>query len=301
VTVALSGDGADELLAGYDTYRASQLAPYYRGIPRLLRRGLIEPVVRRLPVSEQKYGWPTLLRRFVDGAGQTPPRDHCSWRRILTASLQQRLYSRSFLELSRPEDPLGWYAAALEGSPDWLSPLQQQMHIDLRFHLPNDILTKVDRMSMAHSLEVRVPLLDQEMIRCCLSLPPHCKRQGKRGKLALKEMLAGDLPADLIHRRKAGFLLPLERWMRQQWQPLLRETLDDSFLNESGMFQPAEVRRLLDLQARGRGDYAYVLFALLTFSLWWRIWIAQQQAPCLNQVSSAPTRVQHLQRFGEAV
>ncbi len=298
VTVALSGDGADELLAGYVTYRASQLAPYYRGIPAFLRRGLIEPVVRRLPSSQRKYGWTSMLQRFVNGAAQIPPRDHCSWRQILSDSLTGRLYSTGFQEVSRDVDPIGEYVATLRGSPDWLTPLEQQLHIDLCFHLPNDMLVKVDRMSMAHSLEVRVPLLDQEVIRTCLAIPPRHKRKGTRGKLVLKKMLDTDLPHDVVHRRKGGFLLPMERWMRQEWQPLLRETLDEQFLNECGMFESAQVRRLLDDQASGRGDYAYPLFALLSFALWWKIWIAEQQPSQRNEPQFSPTRIQRLRRDG---
>ncbi len=290
VTVALSGDGADELLAGYATYQASRLAPWYRRLPRWFRQGMIGPAVRRLPVGNHKYSLSSLAGRFVAAADRPAPWDHCSWRRYVSEELRTRLYTERFLNASG-DDPLSPYVESLNDAPEWLSPLEQQLHLDLRFHLPNDLLVKVDRMSMAHSLEVRVPFLDWEVITTCLDMPPECKLRGKRGKLPLRKMLEADLPPEIVNRKKAGFLAPLERWLSVEWQPLLKSQLSPRFADETGLFDPAVLRQMIESQARGTADFAYPLFALLVLSIWWETWITRTQQPQLIERLTAPLRI----------
>lgn len=295
VTVALSGDGADELLAGYDTYRASELVPYWQAVPTAMRRHLIAPLVRALPVSDAKYGAANVLRRFAAGAEEPGLRAHCSWRRHVSAELRSELYSDRLKQSVAGEDPIGRYAAALADAPDDLSPLGQQLHVDLRFHLPNDMLVKVDRMSMAHALEVRVPFLDDEVVRTCLAIPTRTLRRGKQGKLPLRRLLADDLSPRVVKRKKAGFLVPLERWMRHEWQDALRERLTEAFAEESGLVRRQTLRRLLDEQASGRGDWAYPLFALFTLAVWKAIWIDRSRpARPVRPANAVATRIERL-------
>jgi len=291
VTVALSGDGADELLAGYTTYRASRWAPWYRCVPWPLRRGLLEPLITRLPPSQRKYGWPQLARRFVEGAGQPWPRDHASWRQILTPAQKLRLYS-SLWQTVGVLDAIGQYASAADDAPDWLTPLERQLHMDLTFHLPNDMLAKVDRMSMAHALEVRVPLLDQQVLATCLAIPPEWKLRGQ-GKWVLRQLLAADLPPDIVRRKKSGFLVPLESWLAGAWQPLLRESLTPQWAAETEAVRWEELRTMLDAQRAGKRDYAYPLFTLLMFSLWWRMWISRELPQPPSTVSAAPCEIEY--------
>lgn len=273
VKVALSGDGSDELLAGYMTYKASRLAVWYRRLPGPIRRGLVRPVVESLPASQTKYGAAMLARRFVEGAENPALRDHCSWRQIVSPSEKRRLYLPGMARGVGDFDPLAEYAAAADDAPDWLSPLEQRLHVDLTFHLPNDMLVKVDRMSMAHSLEVRVPLLDLEMVKLCLSLPSTYKLRRGTGKFILKESLAGELPRTLLHRKKAGFLVPLEQWLRGPLLPLLRERLSPRFLDSLGLLSPQRVAQMIDEHAVGKRDHAYPLFTLLVLSIWWKKWM----------------------------
>jgi asparagine synthase (glutamine-hydrolysing) len=126
---------------------------------------------------------------------------------------------------------------------------------------------------MAHSLEVRVPLLDLEMVKLCLSLPPHYKLRRGTGKYILKRALADSLPHSLLHRKKAGFLVPLEQWLRGPLLPLLRESLSPKFLDGLGLFSPQRVAQMIDQHAAGSRDHAYPLFALLVLSTWWRRWM----------------------------
>ena len=292
VTVALSGDGADELLAGYSTYRASQWAPWYRRVPGPLRRRLIEPLVHRLPPSQRKYGWSQLARRFVEGAAERPLRDHASWRQILSPAQKQRLYGLGWQSTGNL-DCIGQYAATAADAPDWLTPLERHLHMDLTFHLPNDMLAKVDRMSMAHSLEVRVPLLDAEVLATCLAIPARWKLRG-RGKWVLRRLLSSDLPAGIVRRKKSGFLVPLESWLANAWQPLLREYLTPQFAAETDAFRWDELRAMLDAQRAGQRDFAYPLFTLLMFSLWWRMWMTQELVvPHSPDSHAAPCEIEY--------
>lgn len=291
VTVALSGDGADELLAGYMTYRASRFAPQYRRLPRWLRRGIVSPLVGALPAGTRKYGLAMLARRFVTGAEEGPFRDHCSWRQIVTAERKRRLYSP---HMALDWDAIGRYAAAAEDAPPWLSPLERQLHVDFRFHLPSDMLTKVDRMSMAHSLEVRVPLLDLEVVRACLSIPAGLKLRGNRTKHVLKQVMADVLPPAVVDRRKQGFVMPVERWLRREWLPLLREHLAPPVLGRIPLLRPDRVTEMIDRHAAGKEDFGYDLFALLVFSLWWQLWIDRTLARPDTPPSAAPVTIHRI-------
>jgi len=285
VTVALNGDGADELLAGYDTYRASQLAPYYRRCPRWLRDNVLKPVVQFLPNSIAKYNTKMLLGRFFSGAEHAAPRDHTMWRSMISLELQTHLFRSEFLK--QIGDPWLEYAAVLDHAPDHLTPLEQQLHMDFCFHLPNGLLVKSDRMSMAHGLEVRVPWLDAKTIEACLSIPSSLKRRGKNGKRVLKEMLSQDLPRELTHRRKAGFLVPLESWLQDSWQPLLRLHLTEQFAEETAFFHWPVLSRMMDEQRSGKADHAYALFTLLILSVWWETWISGKRKPIFNRPAAA--------------
>lgn len=297
VTVALSGDGADELLAGYDTYQATTLAQTFRKIPTPLRK-LLSATANCLPASTGKYNKVSLARRFLAGAGLPFPYDHCSWRRYVSADLRGELYTDRFLSQTAG-DPLDDYAQVLEDAPPHLSLLEQMLHLDLRFHLPNDMLVKVDRMSMAHSLEVRVPFLDLEVVKACLAFPSQWKRQGSNGKLVLKQLLENDLSTTITQRKKAGFLIPLEKWLRGEWQTLLHETLNKQFLEDIGMLRPQVIERLIRQQAAGKADLAYPLFALLILGIWWKIWITRElPSQCTLPNKIAPVQIVHLSSEG---
>jgi asparagine synthase (glutamine-hydrolysing) len=274
VKVALSGDGADELFGGYVTYRANRLAERYRFIPQALRKGIVEPIVRRLPASMSKYHWTAFARRFVDGAQQPYPLSHCGWRRMISHELGNRIFATNKFDFG-DTTALNRYASTLQDTPEWLSPLEQQLHMDLRFHLPNDMLAKVDRMSMAHSLEVRVPFLDQEFIRTSLDIEATAKHNGKKGKLVLRNLLSKDLPSSIVDRPKSGFVSPIEKWLANEWQPLLRDYLTADFCDQTEVLRWVEIERLIAKQATGKFDYAYPLFVLLVFAVWWKVWIAQ--------------------------
>jgi asparagine synthase (glutamine-hydrolysing) len=290
VTVALNGDGADELLGGYDTYRASQLAAWMRLSPQWARASVLPRLLQLLPNSVAKYNTKMLLTRFLMGSLYPAPRDHTLWRSMVPPELQKQLLLPEAMEAMR--DPWNDYASALDDAPDWLGPLDRQLHMDLRFHLPNGLLVKTDRMSMAHGLEVRVPWLDNEVVAACLGLPSNLKRIGRNGKRILKHMLSQDLPRDITHRRKAGFLAPIESWMQGRWQALIRSQLTESFALDIGFLRWPTLKQMLAEHESRRIDHAYALYTLLILSLWYDRWIRRSQALTMTRPNQAtPTRI----------
>ncbi|TWT49520.1 Asparagine synthetase [glutamine-hydrolyzing] 1 [Rubripirellula amarantea] len=292
VKVALSGDGADELLAGYSTYHATELAHYFRLIPRMIRRGVLAPLAKLIPATGNKYSASMLAERFLSGADLAFPMDHCSWRRMIFPDLASRLF-RGALQ-NNDFDPLENYASAVKSGPDWLSPNEQVLHGDLSFHLPNDMLVKVDRMSMANSLEVRVPLLDDEVIRACLRIPYDHKRKAGNGKLVLKKLLARDLPREITERKKSGFVVPVERWLSGPWRDLLEKHLCGRFMSETQVLDRSVVQQMIEEHQQGKSDHGYALFTLLSLAMWWEIWIDQSEPPQLVCPIAKPTRMQHV-------
>jgi len=268
-TVAMSGDGADEILAGYETYRATELARFYRRLPGWLRRGLIVPLVRRIPPSDRKYSLHQVANRFVDAAELGPGRDHAAWRIMFSEPLKRRVYQPAFLERVAGCDPIGTYASYIDRVPSQRERLAGLLHADTAFYLPNDMLIKVDRMSMAHSLEVRVPFLDLRMVRFCANLPADYKlHRGRVRKHILRESLRGQIPDDVLDRPKSGFNIPLERWMRERLGDLLMDVLHSRRSEIEPWLRPAGVELLLAEHRRRRADHAHRLFAVLMFGLW---------------------------------
>ena len=212
VTVTLAGDGGDELLAGYDTYLAGKVAPLIRMIPLPLRR-LLRGLARYLPSDNERYGKRMVVERLLDAVDAGPHRDHASFRRIFSDDLKKRLYNSDLLHASAAKDPIGEYTAFMENMPEGRSNLAAYQQADLAFHLPA-LLAKVDRMSMAHGLEVRVPLLSMRMITFCNNLDDDAKRTLLEGKRILRKALQGSIPPGGLRRPKAGFLPPVDSWFR---------------------------------------------------------------------------------------
>jgi asparagine synthase (glutamine-hydrolysing) len=267
-TVAISGDGADEILAGYETYRATRLAAVYRKLPRVLRRGLIAPLARRLPITDGKYSLHQVAVRFTEGAEQGPGRDHASWRIMFTPSLKRRVYDPEFARLAGGADAIETYAAHTK-VPESRDGLERLLHADTCFYLPNDMLVKVDRMSMAHGLEVRVPLLDTKLVGFCANLPADYKlHSGKIRKHILRESLRDSLPPDILNRPKSGFNIPVEAWMRGKLRDLLFDSVKARRQEMGGLLKLDAVERLAEQHRNRQADHGHVLFTVMMLALW---------------------------------
>lgn len=267
VTVALAGDGGDELFGGYDTYEAQALASR---IERFLPDGAIDAVARvasLLPPSERKKGLVNKLRRFFDGAAHTPrDLEQYRWMTFLSPQGKQRLYAPGLhAELSNV-DAYGPVRDALGGRHD--DALNRQLYADLAVYLADDILVKVDRMSMATSLETRAPFLDVGVMELAFSMPGDLKIRNGERKYILKRALQGIVPDTILRRQKEGFSIPMKQWLRRELAPMMEDLLSDDRVRRRGLFQPGEVRRLIDEHRSGRENHAHTLFPLMVFERW---------------------------------
>ncbi len=268
VKVVLSGDGGDELFAGYMTYVADRLARYYRWIPRSLRQHLIPWIVSKLPTSFEKVSFDYKAKRFVEMAGDGPLRSHLGWKVIFSEAEKEGLYRPGLREALSESDPWEPYVQIFEynGGLHWLDRL---LRLDLSTYLVDDILTKVDRMSMAHSLEVRVPLLDHRVVEFAARLRPNLKLKGLRTKHLLKEICRGLLPDDLLNRKKSGFIFPASLWLQRGLREFTADVLSPASLDRMGYFDSGYVQQLLQQHWSGVRDQARPIWNLVMFSSWY--------------------------------
>jgi len=261
VKVALGGDGGDELFAGYPTLQAHRLAGYYLRAPRALRRGLVEPVVRRLPVSRDNLSFDFRAKRFVGGAAYPVAERHQRWMGSFLEEDRQALFSRDL----RDSLPSSGPAPAIDGAGD---PLNQVLLMDMRGYLENDILVKLDRASMMASLEGRVPLLNNDFVSFALRLPLDMKLHGMKSKYLFKRALHGMLPEKILNRPKKGFGIPVAEWFRGPLKDQMLSVLSPERMVRQGFFDPAAVKRLIEDHLEGQRDNRKQLWTLFAFELW---------------------------------
>jgi asparagine synthase (glutamine-hydrolysing) len=267
VTVALSGDGGDELFGGYDAYQAQELATRFAWMGDALLPAAAA-VAAALPPTEKKKGLVNKFKRFTLGATQAPDDlGHYRWMVYLSPRQKARLYSPALRAALVGGDVYAPVREALArfGQPDLLN---RQLYADLSLYLADDILVKVDRMSMATSLETRAPFLDADVMELAFSMPGHLKiRDGER-KWILKRAMRDVLPREIIARKKEGFSIPMKNWLRRELAPLMRSLLSPARIADRGLFEPAEVARLVDSHIAGRENHAHTLFPLMVFERW---------------------------------
>lgn len=267
-TVALSGEGADELFGGYITYHADSLARLARRLPPpALRLGL--RLAQMLPVSDEKIGFEYKLKRFLEGCLMAPERAHVAWNGTFNESEKRRLVHSGNSDALRTM--LRELAAAGEETEDYL-------RFDQKYYLPDDILAKVDRMSMAHSVEVRPPFLDHRIVEFAASIPTSLKTQGSQRKIVLRHLMKGRLPESIPGRKKVGFDIPAHRWLRGPLRPLLEDTLAAGTANYGDMFRTSEIERCLREHLARRGNLGYELWGLMILFLWMKRWQIQTSA-----------------------
>jgi asparagine synthase (glutamine-hydrolysing) len=267
VTVALSGDGGDELFGGYENLVVFKYADYYLKLPAPLRRTLLEPWLRRLPSSGGLTSPGKWVRQFL--AGMAAPRWLRAqiWQGAFTPDMQQALWldpPRDALEVER------LYAETLDLYKNFPAkePLDRIFYLYARQFLLDRVLVKVDRASMMHSLEVRAPFLDKDVMEFVFPLPSRLKIRGVATKYLLKRAMKDYLPPRIRHRKKMGFMLPIGRYLQETFRELLEEMLGEARLKRQGLFRPDLIKRLREEHASGKADHRRELWTLLVLQLW---------------------------------
>jgi asparagine synthase (glutamine-hydrolysing) len=278
VTVALSGDGGDELFGGYNRYFAVRLASRIDRLPRFVRRICAWPLWQRIPASVEQQSLRRRARRFLAALGQSPELRYLRWIGIFDDDWRMRLYTPGFRERLGSLDAAGFIESAYAHccGPDIVT---RTMCADVHSYLPCDILTKVDIASMAYGLEARSPFLDHHVAELAARMPVRLKQQGAHGKVILKETFADLLPPSIQSRGKMGFGVPLDHWFRGQLRPLVRDTLLSRKAIDRGFFNPAAVERLITEHEREVFDHSSRLWLLLVLEEWCRAFLDPPQPP----------------------
>ncbi len=278
-TVALSGEGGDELFGGYLTYRADQLARPLRRVPRVLRRTALRTARALLPVSDAKIGFEYKLKRWLEGSLLPPDEAHLFWNGTFSREQKRAVLSGS--DSRHLRELFSDLPAAAE-----VGFLNRYLLLDQRFYLQDNLLCKVDRMSMAHSLEVRPPLLDHRIVEFAARLPEHLKIRGSEQKAILRKTMRGKLPASILRRGKAGLDIPAHEWFRGPLLPLLRETLTAEAVRSTSLFNWDATESLIRDHTERRINAGYHLWGLLTLFLWlkrWNIEVAPREESQLHE------------------
>lgn len=274
VTVALNGDGGDESFLGYDRYLGTKLAGWQDCLPGPARR-LAARGVNLLPLGTPK-SLPFRLRRFGEALALGRRRRYGHWMCCFENDRKEDLYTPEFAARVRGRDSMALLEAAYETS-DAESFVEATAHTDVQLYLPDDLLVKMDVASMAHSLEVRSPLLDHHVVEFAASLPPSLKLRGWTQKYLLKQTMKNVLPESVVRRKKMGFGVPIDHWFRHEIREMAYDVLLDDRARNRGYFRPEVVRRYLDEHVQERAHHHFRLWNLLMLELWHRIFIDQ---PC---------------------
>ena len=263
VTVALSGDGGDELFYGYPTYQAHQIA---RWLPRWLSQPA-KKIADWLPVSDDNISFDFKFRRFTAGLEYESPARHQIWLGSFEPAQKKQLLSQETSQALAEKDDFDLvqkYWESCDSQDEW----DRLCYTDMRFYLQDDILLKVDRMSMAHSLEVRAPYLDHELVEFVCSLKPDLKLKGFTTKFILKEAAKGLIPEKIIRRSKKGFGIPVAKWIKSDLKEIFTDTLSEKKILEEGLFNPAYVQQLLSEHLNHQHDHRKLLWTLFVFESW---------------------------------
>jgi asparagine synthase (glutamine-hydrolysing) len=266
VTVALGGDGGDELFAGYQMYAGLRWAEVYKRVPSSLRAGIIEPLVRLMPVKTKNLSLDYKALRFITGMKYDTVARHHIWFGSFTPEEQAELLTPEVLATS--DSDIYAQARQIAAQCDNDDLVTRMQSIDTHLYLAEDILTKVDRASMAVSLEVRAPFLDPRVAEFAASLPSDYKLHGHKTKYILKKAVKEMLPSFVTRRGKKGFGVPVAEWLKFRLRPLARDLLSPERIRRAGVFNPDYVARLQDEHERGIANHRKLLWTLLMFELW---------------------------------
>jgi asparagine synthase (glutamine-hydrolysing) len=267
VVVVLSGEGGDETFAGYETYAAYQYARWFRRVPGWIRNGLIRPAVEALPVSHKKLSLEFKMKRFIAGQDLSPIQAHLWWRVVLQDREKLGVLSDRAIRDNDLLPSIRHFQRVFDGSAA-ADTLNRLMHVDSAVFLPDDLMIKNDRMSMAHSLEARVPMTDHELTGFMATVPMNIKMKRRRKKHVMRRAMEADLPRSILDKKKVGLEMPYSRWFRHELRSLLDHHLEPGRIAETGLMRPEAVSTLVDEHQAGRRDNGRALWGLLNYMVW---------------------------------
>jgi asparagine synthase (glutamine-hydrolysing) len=271
VKMVLTGEGGDELFAGYARYAGERLSPLFQHLPRAAKSVALAasgrlPGLRRQKVALYALCQPDEVNRLVN------------WFPLFNSEAKQALLSEDLKQYVNGGDASAVFAEHLART-DATDPLNRMLYVDTKLWLPDDLLARGDKMSMAASLEARVPLLDHQLVEFAAALPQHLKVKGLTRKYLLRKVGQALLPPEIIRRKKKGFPMPVSLWFRKEARSFLRDVLSPSALQRRGLFNPAFVEKLLSEHENGFADHGSLLWGLLSIELWQRVFMDSRQRP----------------------
>jgi len=271
VKVALSGDGGDELFAGYRMYSGEYWYSRYKLFPRVLRTKLIEPLLTSLPDSRDKYLLEHIrrIKKFVTGAKDRFEDRLFAWNEIFSEELRGKIINKKKIESDKINPDLGKEMLLKRLSSFDRDNINRMLYMDLKISLPNDMLSKVDGMSMRNSLEVRVPFLDHRLVEYVFQIHGNLKLKGKKGKYILLETFKNILPPFLLNKPKWGFEIPISKWLKFELRFLINEYLSKKKIEAQGIFNFKPIEKLIDDLFQDRSDTSWHLWNLIVFQAWY--------------------------------
>lgn len=272
VTVALSGDGGDEIFGGYVRHAGAWLAEKYRALPSFLTRGLMARLSHLLRDDIQGRHAYRRVREFLESAWMPEQEMYLQWVGYFSAEEKRSMYTPEFAAQAGPRDS-GDFLRELFRRGETLEPLNRIGYVDLASFLSGNCLEYADRMSMANSLEVRCPFTDHHLVEFGLSVPFRWKFHAGQTKWIVREAMKGILPGSVLRRKKMGFNPPMPEWISRELKPLISELLSRRAVERRGLFRPAAIEELLRAHFEGRRDYGIKIWGLLMLELWYQMYI----------------------------
>lgn len=267
VKVVLSGDGGDELFGGYDWYLADNLSTIYSNIPPRIR-DVLSKLLSLIPYSRRKKGLINMLKKFQSGFEYPDHLGHLRWNMYSSIADKKSIYTDELyghLKGIEPYDAVNLHIKKVQS----MNRSYRNMYVDLKTWIPDDILLKTDKMSMAVSLEARVPMMDHELVEFSMAIPPSLKIKGKKTKMILKTAMKDFLPDQIINRKdKLGFSIPLKEWLRNKSNDHLMSYLSEESLKAHGLFNYKHITKLIQDHQMRKVDNSQKLFSLLAFEIW---------------------------------
>lgn len=271
VTVCLSGEGGDEVFLGYDRFVASKMDSYYRIIPEIFRKNFVSNIVGMLPPQQQKKGAINVVKRFIEGSDLPIDGWHMRWQYFSNKNDEKKLYKGPLGQMANNINPFE-HLNDYYMSCNLKDRVAREQYMEMKSFLVDNVLVKVDRMSMANALEVRVPYLDHKFLEFCATIPGSLKLKGLTTKYIFKKSMLKLLPKNIVYRKKQGFSFPIKNWLRNELKEYMADLLFNSdIINEN--FDSTHLNKMVEQHLKGTQNHSHRLWALMNLEMWHRTFI----------------------------